>query len=167
VMNPLNSLNTSKTTGAADLTQLVEQLARKADLNRDGQVSTSEFAQFLVNLLQGTSTSATASSTSTTPAQTPATTTTTSQLPPCPLGWDAAKWVNPDHNTPKYVVGRVLWKYPPTPAGLIDALPEVQKAIPGTTQVGDDKLDIPGVGIVDVGISFGAGGGVGWAWQVS
>jgi hypothetical protein len=161
VMNPLNSLNTNKTTGA-DLTQLVEQLARKADLNRDGQVSTSEFAQFLVNLLQGTS--APASSTGTTTPQTPVTNPTLADLPPCPPGWNQEKWVNPNHNTPKYVVGRILWRYPPTPAGLINALPDVQRAIPGTKQVGDDKLDIPGVGLVDVGISFGAGGGVGWGW---
>jgi hypothetical protein len=88
VMNTLNSLNTNKTTGA-DLTQLVEQLARKADLNRDGQVSTSEFAQFLVNLLQGTS--GAASSTGTTTPQTPATNPAPAELPPCPLGWDAGR----------------------------------------------------------------------------
>ena len=158
-----NALNTPKTTGA-DLTQLVEQLARKADANRDGQVSTSEFAQFLVGLLQQT----TGSATSTTSTTSTATTTPIADtpLPPCPAGWDAAKWVNPNHTTPKYVVGRILSRFPPTPDGLTQALPEVQKAMPGTTRVGDDKLNIPDVGIVDVGLSFGIGGGVGWWWGV-
>lgn len=154
-----NALNTPKTTGA-DLTQLVEQLARRADANRDGQVSTSEFAQFLVGLLQQTtSTSISTPSTSSTSLE-------DTPLPPCPAGWDAAKWVNPDHKTPKYVVGRILARFPPTPDGLTQALPEIQKAMPGTTRIGDDKLNIPDVGIVDVGLSFGIGGGVGWWWGV-
>jgi hypothetical protein len=167
VINATNALNTPKTTGAADLTQLVEQLAKRADANRDGQVSTSEFAQFLVGLLQqtnGTSTSTPSTSTSSTSPK-PASIDET-PLPPCPAGWDAAKWVNPDHKTPKYVVGRILSRFPPTPDGLTQALPEVQKAMPGTTRVGDDKLNIPDVGIVDVGLSFGIGGGVGWWWGV-
>ena len=161
MINATNPLNTPKTTGA-DLTQLVEQLAKRADVNRDGQVSTSEFAQFLVGLLQATSPAGTFGTSSPTPLTSPVDT----PLPPCPSGWDSAKWVNPNHNTPKYVVGRILAKFPPTPDGLTQALPEVQKAIPGTTRVGDDKLDIPDVGIVDVGLSFGIGGGVGWWWGV-
>ena len=38
-------------TGTADLEPLVKQLARRADANRDGQVSTAEFAQFLTDQL--------------------------------------------------------------------------------------------------------------------
>ena len=38
-MNPMSPLTAPKTTGA-DLTQLVEQLAKRADVNKDGQVST-------------------------------------------------------------------------------------------------------------------------------
>lgn len=159
-----NALTTNKTTGA-DLTQLVEQLAKRADANRDGQVSTSEFAQFLVGLLQQTSDAGTTiSSPTTAPAK--ATSIADTPLPPCPGGWDPVKWTNPDHNTPKYVIGRILWRFPPTPDGLTQALPEIQKAMPGTTRVGDDKLNIPDVGIVDVGVAFGIGGGVGWGWGV-
>jgi len=158
-----NALNTPKTTGA-DLTQLVEQLAKRADANRDGQVSTSEFAQFLVGLLQQTTGAALKTPETPASAKTPSIADT--PLPPCPAGWDAAKWINPDHNTPKYVVGRILSRFPPTPDGLTQALPEIQKAMPGTTRVGDDKLNIPDVGVVDVGLSFGIGGGVGWWWGV-
>jgi hypothetical protein len=162
-----NAINTPKTTGA-DLTQLVEQLAKRADANRDGQVSTSEFAQFLVGLLQQTSTSSlsTPSATSTIATPTKSTSIEGTPLPPCPGGWDPVKWTNPNHNTPKYVVGRILWRFPPTPDGLTQAMPEIQKAMPGTTRVGDDKLNIPDVGIVDVGVAFGIGGGVGWGWGI-
>lgn len=157
----------TKTTGA-DLTQLVEQLAKRADANRDGQVSTSEFAQFLVGLLQpGTTASSsvqTPSATDLVMPQIQPQSTTTATLPPCPGGWDAAKWHNPNHNTPKYVVGRILANYPPTPDGLTQAMPEIQKAMPGTTRVGDDKISIPDVGVIDVGLSFSIGGGVGWWW---
>jgi hypothetical protein len=39
--------------------------------------------------------------------------------------------------------------------------------MPGTTLDGDDTLNIPNVGYIDVGVAFGAGGGVGWDWQVT
>jgi hypothetical protein len=156
----LPSITTTPKTTGSDLTQLVEQLAKRADANKDGQVSTSEFAQFLVNLLQPMANG----SGSTLPvAETPAERTFT-DLPPCPPGYDAAKWANLSHTTPKYTVGRILSYYPPTPDGLTQALPEIQKAYPGTTRVGDDKIDIPDVGVVDVGLSFSIGGGVGWWW---
>jgi hypothetical protein len=158
----LHPLNTSKTTGS-DLTQLVEQLAKRADTNRDGSVSTTEFAQFLVNLLQP-STGTTPTSKSGRLSETPALDAPADPLPPCPPGWDAAKWNNPDHVTPKYVVGRILARYPPTPDGLTEAMPDIQKAFPGTTRIGDDKIDIPDVGVIDVGLSFSIGGGVGWWW---
>lgn len=82
-----------------------------------------------------------------------------------PAGWDATKWNDQTHQTPKYVVGRILSNYPDNPGGLQSALGDIQKAYPGTQLIGDDKLMIPGVGIVDVGVSFGSGGGHGWAWQ--
>jgi hypothetical protein len=169
LINPSNPLTQPKATGS-DLTQLVEQLARRADANKDGQVSTTEFAQFLVNLLQpGALASGTTPTTATSPAvpaatESPIPQRTFADLPPCPPGYDPAKWANLSHNTPKYAIGRILSYYPPTPDGLTQALPEIQKAYPGTARVGDDKIDIPDVGIVDVGLSFSIGGGVGWWW---
>jgi hypothetical protein len=163
VITTPNPLASSKTTGA-DLAQLVEQLARRADANGDGQVSTSEFSQFLIGLLQPAASSSQSGTTTATGAA--GTAAAEAPLPPCPPGWDAGKWANLTHQTPKYVVGRILAKYPPTPDGLTQALPEVQQAIPGTTRVGDDKLQIPDVGIVDVGLSFSIGGNVGWWWGI-
>lgn len=80
-------------------------------------------------------------------------------------GWDAAKWNNPNHRTPKYVIGRILARYPHTPAGLRAALPEIEKEYPGTMIVGSkgDKLDIPGVGVIDV-IQAAGEGGRAWQW---
>ncbi len=160
-MSNLPSLTTPVKTTGSDLTQLVEQLAKRADANKDGQVSTSEFAQFLVNLLQPVAGGANGT---TQPVVEKTTERTFADLPACPPGWDAAKWNNLTHTTPKYTVGRILSYYPPTPDGLTQAMPEIQKAYPGTTRLGDDKIDIPEVGVVDVGLSFSIGGGVGWWW---
>ena len=82
-----------------------------------------------------------------------------------PAGWDQGKWTNASHTTPKYVVGRILSQFPDTPEGLQQAMPQIQQAFPGATQVGKDSINIPGIGIVDVGVGFSQGGGQGWAWQ--
>ncbi len=37
---------------AGDLQPLVDQLAKRADTNRDGQVSNTEFSQFLATLME-------------------------------------------------------------------------------------------------------------------
>jgi hypothetical protein len=164
MINPLDS--TSATNGVSPL---IDQIARRVDANGDGNISTSEFSSFLTNLLQSISQVAQHGTNSTSPSSfgTSSTGSSSSALPPCPPGWDSQKWVDPTHTTPKYVVGRILAKYPPTPAGLQDALPEVQAAMPGTTLDGDDTLNIPNVGYIDVGVAFSAGGGVGWDWQVT
>ena len=39
-------------TNSADRSQLVEQLARRVDANRDGQVTSAEFSNFLSSLMQ-------------------------------------------------------------------------------------------------------------------
>ncbi|MEO8071028.1 MAG: hypothetical protein ABI652_06470 [Acidobacteriota bacterium] len=158
--------NTTADTASGDLAPLFQQLAKRADLNKDGAVSIAEFSQFLQNVIGASNTGSPAATTAVakaTSSLTPAAFAAT--LPPCPSGWDPVKWVNPNHTTPKYVVARVLENYPPTPSGLVAALPAVQAAMPGTTQVGKDKLDIPGVGVVDVGVAFSNGGGVSWGWM--
>lgn len=79
-------------------------------------------------------------------------------------GYDAGKMADASHQSPKYVVGRILTNFPDTAEGLGQALPHIQQAYPGTQLVGKDKLNIPGVGIIDVGKGFSAGGGQGWQW---
>lgn len=83
-----------------------------------------------------------------------------------PSGWDPAKWKNANHQTPKYVVGRIIqsagdMKIPDNRA---KAIKMIQDAYPGTTFNGKDTVDIPGVGKVD--IFGGAGAGIySTAWQ--
>lgn len=88
--------------------------------------------------------------TSTTPSGTPAS--TEGVAPHAPPGWDEAKWNDPNHNTPKYVVGRILSKYQASPEGLRQALPEIEALFPGSKITGGrgDKIDIAGVGLTDV-----------------
>jgi hypothetical protein len=81
-----------------------------------------------------------------------------------PAGWDQSKWGDPTHQTPKYVVGRILANYPTTPAGLQAATAEIARSFPGTTFNGKDILTIPGVGPIDV-LTGASVGGTGWAWQ--
>ena len=88
----------------------------------------------------------------------------TSALPSVLPGWDAAKWGNAEHTTPKYQVGRILAKYSASPQALQQALPEIQALYPGTTIVGKDTLNIPGVGLVDVGGNFSTGQNMNWWW---
>jgi hypothetical protein len=70
-----------------------------------------------------------------------------------PAGWDATKWQNGDHQTPKYVAGRIMAEAGDLrdPANRAKVLANLQAAYPGTTDVnGKDKVNIPGVGVVDI-----------------
>jgi hypothetical protein len=80
-----------------------------------------------------------------------------------PAGWDATKWNDPNHQTPKYGVGRILSTFPPTVEGLKAAMPDIERAYPGTTFNGKDKITVPGVGPVDVLEAAGQGGKA-WRW---
>lgn len=83
-----------------------------------------------------------------------------------PSGWDQAKWENPNHQSPKYVVARILQSSGDMKDATArqSAIANIQKAYPGTTYNGKDKVTIPGVGTVD--IFGGASAGVySTAWQ--
>lgn len=88
-------------------------------------------------------------------------TTPTQALP----GWDQTKWSDPNKSDPKYDVGRILAKYPPTTAGLQQAWPEIQALYPGATFDGKDSISgIPGtLGAVDV-LQGASQGGTAWWW---
>ena len=104
------------------------------------------------------------------PASSLAASSTIPNLPPCPPGWDHTKWVDPNVTSPKYVVGRIIAKHPHTPNGLKAAIPEIEKAFPGSKHIddnSDDKADIPCVGIIDLVVAAdGPDVGTAWAWQV-
>lgn len=83
----------------------------------------------------------------------------------CLPGWDCCKWNDGMHQTPKYVVGRIIYAFPPTPAGLRQALPLIKAIYPGTEILPGkgDKVHIPCVGVVDLVVAAGEGG-KGWWW---
>lgn len=87
-----------------------------------------------------------------------------SQTPGVLEGWDPTKWANPQHQSHKYKVGRILAKYPPTVEGLRQALPELQQAYPGAKILGQGDLDL-GLGEDPVDVLRSAStGGTGWQW---
>jgi hypothetical protein len=80
-------------------------------------------------------------------------------------GWEQSNWGDPNMQTPKYVAGRILSQFNPNdPGQLSAAIAELQKAYPGTTFDGKDKVTIPGLGVVDIIVGAGAAGAQ-WAWQ--
>jgi hypothetical protein len=80
-------------------------------------------------------------------------------------GWDSTKWGSQEHQTPKYVVGRILSQFQPSIEGLSQAMQQIQQAYPGAQFNGKDKVTIPGVGEFDVLTNSGSGTNMGWAWQ--
>jgi hypothetical protein len=82
----------------------------------------------------------------------------------CLSGWDCCKWDDQKHQTPKYVVGRVISAFPHTPAGLKQALPIINAIYPGTAILPGkgDKVHIPCVGVVDLIVAAGEGGKAWW-----
>ena len=79
-------------------------------------------------------------------------------------GWDQTNWDDPNMQTPKYVVGRILSNYTPSMDGLGAAMEEIQAAYPGAEFDGKDKIIIPGLGTIDVLVNAG-GDNMSWAWQ--
>lgn len=71
-----------------------------------------------------------------------------------PAGFDRTKWADADHQTPKYVLGRITNSYAQNgridKAGMEKAFGDIQKAYPGSTWSGKDKVTVPGVGTVDL-----------------
>jgi len=94
---------------------------------------------------------------------------TSSALPGVLPGWDQTKWNDPSRTSPKYVIGRILAKYPPTVQGLQQAQAELQQAFPGLSFNGKDTLTIPGAGdagqalTIDV-LQNAGNGGTAWQW---
>jgi hypothetical protein len=78
-------------------------------------------------------------------------------------GWDNQKWNDPNHQTPKYVVGRLLQDIPPRTENMAMAMQRIAAAYPGARQIGPGDINIPGVGSVDILRAAGAGG-KGWQW---
>lgn len=95
------------------------------------------------------------------------------KLPPVLPGWDGCKWNDPLHQTPKYVIGRIMATLPPSPNSLKAIAPGIDRLYPGTSVIdssGMDKINIPCVGVIDMVVNSGGkenpDSGDSWAWQV-
>jgi len=167
-------------TATNQTTTLANTVIQRFDSNRNGSLSSDEFATFLTQLV----------SSLTTPQNPAATATRATDLstlfpgkttPPASrsrvgdmAGFDARKLGDETHDSFKYQVGRILQYYPNTVAGLKEALPEIQKLVPGATIIGThgDRIDFGDfadpesgrIGIIDVLVGA-AQGGRAWAWQ--
>ena len=77
---------------------------------------------------------------------------------PAPPGYNQEKWNDPSHQTPKYVVGRILQQFAPRTENVDAAVAEIAKAYPGAVRVGSGDVKIPGVGIMDILVGADVGG---------
>ncbi len=162
-----NSINSTSN----PLAEMVATLTKRYDTNGDSKLSKDEFGSFLNDFLNG----AGGRTNSTFAGGTAANTTSTSSAPVGRMeGFDGAKLANTSHDTMKYQIGRILQKFPNSPQGLRDALPEIQALVPGAKIAGSggDKLDFGSfidaernrLGIVDV-LRGAHAGGLAWQWQ--
>ena len=167
-------MSTSSITGTA-VRDLAATITKQLDADKDGKLSATEFegflSQFLTSLGQNVTTAAASANATTTAA-------TTAPAAARPAignmaGFDAAKLANTAHDTFKYQIGRILQGFPNTPAGLREALPEIQTLAPGAKIVGSkgDSVDFGAyvdnrgtrIGVIDLVQAAGEGGKA-WQW---
>ena len=103
-INPLQSTST--------LNDLASALVSRFDLNKDGQLTTEEFTQFLSMMLGSTGLSTSGSTTTGTTGTTGTSSTAFhGTVRPTMAGFDAGKLADVTHSTMKYKFGRVAQRY--------------------------------------------------------
>jgi len=90
---------------------------------------------------------------------------TSSNYGTAPGGYDPVKWTSADHQTPKYVVGRITADGFASGKPLDQIVADIQRAYPGTTWNGKDIITNPEWGSIDFVRDIG-GPNQGVAWQV-
>ncbi|HEY3381476.1 MAG TPA: hypothetical protein VGK32_06890 [Vicinamibacterales bacterium] len=170
------SISSVQASGANAIQDLARTIMQEFDKNQDGQFSYDEFANFLDSFVQnlGIKPSRAASASSSTAgkvataSQPFVTSLDASTLPPCPPGWNGAKWTDLGHTTPKYVVGRILARY--SPSDWLDTakrdtiLGDLKAAGFNVTAVGKDKVDFGSeLGKIDI-VQGASSGGQAWQW---
>ncbi|MEO7272084.1 MAG: hypothetical protein ABI211_08775 [Vicinamibacterales bacterium] len=169
-------MSTSPIQATTVIQDLAKAITSKYDADANGSLSADEFSGFLSSFLGSMknnplTAAATSPAASTSPLATAAV--TERAKVGTMAGFDAAKLASLSHTSPKYQVGRILQQFPNTAAGLKDALPELQKLVPGVSIAGSkgDKLDFGGytfadgvtLNVIDVIQSAGTGG-TAWQW---
>jgi len=154
----------------ASLQALSRTILQNFDANADGQFSLDEFSSFLNTFMKsvgGAASNGASGAVQTTPIFA-ALTAAPAALPACPPGWNAEKWVNPSHNTVKYVAGRIMARHSPSewvdPATREQILSEFRAAGLEPTASGKDKCDFnDGAGPIDI-VQAASEGGRAWQW---
>lgn len=81
-------------------------------------------------------------------------------------GWDATKWGDANHQTPKYVGGRIFSQFNPNdPSQWAAAAQEFIRAYPGSTYDGSDKITMPDGRVIDFVVNSSGDGPKSWSWQ--
>jgi hypothetical protein len=160
---------------------LAKTIMDNFDANKDGQFSADEFGDFLNAFVKNMTGSATASAAAAPAASKNATASPflaalesaapakeSESLPPCPIGWDGAKWTNSGHTTVKYVAGRVMARFKPSdwvdPGTREQILSAFRAAGLTPTSVGKDRCDFgDGHGEIDI-VQDATNGGRAWQW---
>lgn len=169
-------MSTTSITGTA-VRDLAATITKQLDADKDGKLSATEFEGFLSQFLNTVGQNVTTAAASASTAATAATATPAAAAPRPAIGnmagFDAAKLANTAHDTFKYQIGRILQGYANTPAGLREALPEIQTLVPGAKIVGSkgdsvdfgDYVDNRGTRIGRIDLVQAAGeGGKAWQW---
>jgi hypothetical protein len=76
-------------------------------------------------------------------------------------GWEASKWGDPNHQTPKYVIGRILSNFSPRTENMDQVVAAIAQAYPGTRRTGSGDITVPGIGSTDI-LRAADVGGKGW-----
>jgi hypothetical protein len=169
-------MSTSPIQATTVIQDLAKAITSKYDTDANGSLSADEFSGFLSSFLGSMSNNplATAARSSSPSTSSIAATAVAERAKVGTMaGFDATKLADASRTSPKYQVGRILQYYPHTPAGLKNALPELQELVPGVSIAGNkgDKLDFKGytfadgtsLNVIDVIQSAGSGG-TAWQW---
>ena len=167
------STSTTPIQSSNPIQDLAARITKKLDVDGDGNLSSIEFSGFLTQFLGALQPGATGNGAVTSALNNFAGAAADRSPVGTMAGFDATKMANLSHNSSKYQIGRILQYYPNTPAGLRDALPEIQQLVPGAKIAGSsgDKLDFGSyvdsrgdkLGVIDVLLAGGAGGRA-WQW---
>ncbi len=158
------AINTNNTTQAGtDISQLISRVIKRYDTNGDGQLSNTEFTQFLTGLLSGAGLSGAGAPVDPMPQRIP-----TGQYRSMLAGFDHRKIDDPsisDANTSKYRAARIFQDYPPQPESLPAVVDRLRAQGINARQTDHDKIDFgDGFGPIDVILNSRPGGGDAWQW---
>lgn len=159
-------MNSNSVTGSSStLNDLISKVLDRFDTNKDGQLSTTEFGDFLSGVLGSrAATSATLATDHATAVKTGG-----GEHRGSLAGFDGNKIDDPSlpgARTMKYTAARIFQDFKPMPENLPAIIERLRAEGIQATQVSFDKIDFgDGFGPIDVIQGAYPGGGVAWQWM--